>query len=289
MDSFNYIDYLENYPDLKEAGITTLQQAWKHYQQFGIHENRTDCPCVTINTTTVNGKFASILFYNIVCNYIAKCNNLKMDYSDFARTKELGIDLYSGKNTYTSNKILTNKNIDSVIQNESVFSQNIIIHGTFKTKVVADLIKNFLLKSKLKIFNSNTSYYQRYSNNNDLFVHVRLDGIANSNDFEPFEYYDQAISKIGSFEKGYISSDSITHPICTKLIRKYDLNVIELDETGVIQFGSTCKWLVLSKSTFSWFIGVFGFYSTVYYPERLGKNSKHGNIFTFKDWNKVNY
>ena len=288
MDTFNYIEYLENYPDLREAGICTLQQAWGHYQRYGIHENRTDCPCVTSNTTRIYGKYGSILFYNIVCNYIAKCNNLKMDYSDFTKTKELGIELYIGKNTYNSNKILTNKNIDSIISNESVFSQNIIIHGTFKTKVVADFIKNFLIKSKLKIYNSNT-YHKRYSNNNDLFVHVRLDGKANSNDFEPFEYYDLAISKIGSFENGYISSDSITHPICTKLIRKYNLNVIELDETGVIQFGSTCKWVVLSKSTFSWFIGVFAFYSNVYYPERLGKNSKYSNIFTFKDWTKVNY
>jgi hypothetical protein len=288
MDTFNHTEYILNYPDLQEAGINTLKQAWAHYTRFGKSEGRTDCPCVTINTTNVSGKFGTILFYNIVCNYIAKCNNLKIDYSQVAQTKELGIELYSGKNTYTSNKILTDKNIDSIIQNENVFSQNIIIHGTFKTSVVADFIKKFILKSKVKIYNSNT-YRQRYSNNNDLFIHVRLDGIANSNDFEPFEYYDLAISKITFFENGYISSDSITHPICTKLIRKYNLNVIELDETGVIQFGSTCKWIVLSKSTFSWFIGVFAFYSNIYYPQRLGKNSKHSDIFAFRDWNKVNY
>jgi hypothetical protein len=288
METFNYIEYLENYPDLQEAGICNLSQAWNHYLYFGLSEGRSDKPCVTINTTKVNGKFGSILFYNIVCNYIAKCNNLNMDYSEFARTKELGIELYTGKNTYDSTKILTNKNIESIIQNESVFSQNIIIHGTFQTGIVADFIRKNVVKSKSKIINLN-GHSQRYSSNNDLFVHVRINGIANSNDFEPFEYYDLAISKITFFKNGYISSDSITHPICTKLIRKYNLIVIDSNEIEVIQFGSTCKWLVLSKSTFSWFIGVFGFYSTIYYPERLGKNNKHSNIFIFKDWNKINY
>ena len=42
MNSFNWYNYLFNYPDLQEAGITTQRQAWFHYNRFGKSEGRTD-------------------------------------------------------------------------------------------------------------------------------------------------------------------------------------------------------------------------------------------------------
>ena len=42
MDSFNWKQYLQNYPDLKEAGIDTPQKAFSHYNRYGINENRSD-------------------------------------------------------------------------------------------------------------------------------------------------------------------------------------------------------------------------------------------------------
>jgi FkbM family methyltransferase len=42
METFNWKVYIAKYPDLQESGICTLLQAWRHYQNFGIHENRTD-------------------------------------------------------------------------------------------------------------------------------------------------------------------------------------------------------------------------------------------------------
>lgn len=283
MENFNWEAYLENYPDLQ--GITTQIDAWRHYQRFGIHENRTDEPNKFINQTNQTNKFGTILFYNIICNYIAKCNNLKMTYSEFDKTKQLGIDLYVGTNVYTDTLVLTDKNIEK--NYNEVFSKNILIYGTFQISSMAKFVQQQLSKISKKIMNTNP-YKARYSANNDLFVHVRIHEKANSNEFEPFEYYDIAISKC-TYGNGYISSDSITHPICTKLIRKYNLTVITADEVKVIQFGSTCKNIIVSKSTLSWFIGVFGFYSNVYFPEQLGKINKHGNLFIFKDWNKVNY
>ena len=40
---FNWKQYLDNYPDLRLAGIVTERGAWKHYQHFGKLENRTSC------------------------------------------------------------------------------------------------------------------------------------------------------------------------------------------------------------------------------------------------------
>jgi hypothetical protein len=34
------MNYIENYPDLKEAGINSCEKAWNHYQAFGKRENR---------------------------------------------------------------------------------------------------------------------------------------------------------------------------------------------------------------------------------------------------------
>ena len=283
MEAFNWKVYIENYPDL--SAITTESAAFRHYTLYGKAENRIYQPLTNINTTNLNCKFGATVFYNIICNYIAKCNNLKIDYHCFDETKELGIDLYNGTNQFDENLVLTDLNINLIL-GENI-SKNIIIHSSLQTPKVANFIKDFLLKLKTKITTVNP-FKTRYNSNNDLFVHVRLDGKNNSNDFEPFEYYDSAISKI-SFDKGYISTDCILHPICTKLIRKYNLEVLNENEVKTIQWASTCKCVVLSKCTFSWLIGVFSFYSNIYYPERLNKFNKHGNLFVFKDWNKVNY
>jgi len=40
MNSFNWKNYLQKYPDLKH--LSTLSEAWRHYTHFGINENRND-------------------------------------------------------------------------------------------------------------------------------------------------------------------------------------------------------------------------------------------------------
>lgn len=44
--SFDWMTYLKNYPDLKQAGITDCEKAWTHYQRFGKQEGRTCSPLV---------------------------------------------------------------------------------------------------------------------------------------------------------------------------------------------------------------------------------------------------
>ena len=41
MQSFNWIQYLSNYPDLRSAGISTHEHAYRHWVRFGKAENRT--------------------------------------------------------------------------------------------------------------------------------------------------------------------------------------------------------------------------------------------------------
>jgi hypothetical protein len=102
----------------------------------------------------------------------------------------------------------------------------------------------------------------------------------------PFEYYDKLLQQM-EYKKAYISSDSITHPLCEELILKHKLHVFGETEVKTIQFASTCKYVILSKGTFSWWIGFLSIYSTVFYPEMENETVWKKDIFdVFSHWNK---
>ena len=128
-------------------------------------------------------------------------------------------------------------------------------------------------------------FRDKYSKNNDLFIHVRLGDVLNLTDNDQtLQYYEQTICKI-KYDKGYITSDSIDHSICTHLITKYNLTVINNNEIETIMFGSVCKHIILSGGTFSWMIGVLAFYAeTIYYPIIDEKLKWYGDIFTHPKW-----
>ena len=162
---------------------------------------------------------------------------------------------------------------------------NLNVHNTyFQNQDIADFIRNYLSENpqKNKIIDKNI-YRHRYEKNEDIFVHIRLDDAAKYN--PGFEYYDNALSYL-KFNQGFISSDSIDHTICKQLIEKYGLMPVKTNEVHTIMFASTCKYLLLSSGTYSWFMGVIGWYSTVYYPNPIP--DWHGAIFGFKDWYKIN-
>ena len=236
-----------------------------------------------INTSiNIGGRFGNILFLNFIADYISRKINLKFIYKNYDEIKKLGINLHKGTQTYYTNYILDDTNIDTIFK--EVKKNNILINGYFQTPTVSLYIKNRILELKEIIIKKNPYNYI----NNFLFVHVRLGDIITNNIQEDYSYYDSTISKI-NYYKGYISSDSIEHEYCQKLIKKYNLIEFKNDEVSTIQFGSTCKNIVLSKGTFSWWIGVLSFGSSVWFPEKNNLKPWHGDIFVFPEWNKVIY
>lgn len=273
MDQFNWEQYLQNYPDLVVNGITNQQDSWKHYQRYGKRENRTDQLGVNINTTNGNigGRFGNVLFYNIVYNFLARESNLKMNYRQQLETeKVLGIKLYSGDKVFDSNILLTDEVIDLVFKNfDLIKNKNLVIAGYFQTPTVAKYIKSSIKPNPVT--------------KNSIFVHVRLGDITGSGNNEDYDYYSTALSKIPKVG-GFISSDSLDHQICKTLMVNYNLKPFQDSEVETILFGSSCKYLVLSKGTFSWWMGVLSS-GEVYYPE--SKKIWHGDIFVFPEWNKI--
>ena len=273
MNRFDWVQYLSNYPDLIINGLSTKEECFNHYRRYGKRENRTDQPGVNINTTNGNlgGRFGNVLFYNVVLSFLSKKSDLKVSYKQSLETeKVLGISLYTGTKVFDTNFLLTDQVIDKVFENlELIKNKNLVIAGYFQTSVVAKYIKS-AIKPKPVTTNS-------------IFVHVRLGDIIGSGNNENYDYYSTALSKIPNIG-GFISSDSPDHQICKTLMVNYNLTPFTGTEVDTILFGSSCKYLVLSKGTFSWWMGILSS-GQVYYPQ--SKKIWHGDIFVFPEWNKI--
>jgi hypothetical protein len=281
---FDWLQYIKDYPDIKENGINTEQNVVNHYIHFGRQENR----IIKFNTLNMTGakhtmyRFGNLLFFTYIIDYLARINDLPISYEKFSEISSLGVPLYTdGKTIYDKTCTLTDSNIDNILTNPKL-NQNIFVTGYFQTQSCAKYIKNKINEHRENVMNLNPFSY----NNNNVFIHVRLGDIQNDNRSCPFEYYDKVLQTI-NYDKGYISSDTITHPTCQLLINKYNLNIFNQGEVETIKFGSSCKHIILSSGTFSWYIGVFSFESNVYFPEI--KKIWHGDIFVFPEWNKINF
>jgi hypothetical protein len=169
--------------------------------------------------------------------------------------------------------------------NIPIFRNIYLNHSYFQTKDFSNYLYKYYSKpdNQQSIINAN-KFNERYNNNNDVFIHVRLGDVTHLN--PGFEYYDKALSLI-TFENGYIASDNFNHEICQSLIKKYNLKVIDYNEVETIMFGSTCKHIVLTGGSFSYIIGLFGFFSQVYY---LKSNNTWfpAELFYIPYWKEIN-
>jgi hypothetical protein len=260
---------------------------------------------IEINSTIrAGGRLGNMIMRNIIISYIAEKNNLIFNYGYLGEMERLGIKLFKeGTNFYENTLLITDDIIDNILFNEEIYNKflhgkNIlfykenyhidgIVYSWCQTNKISKYIGEFVSNNynKNSIIESNP-YRNNYNNNNNVFVHVRLGDIVNLGFSTKYEYYESALSKI-NFEKGFISSDNIEHETCQKLIKKFNLEIYNNDEVNTIQFGSTNKYIVLSNGTFSWIIGLFAFYSKIFYPKL--KINWHGDIYSFPEWVEIDF
>ena len=248
---------------------------------------------IVIANTHSNGRFANQFIRAMAAHFISKNLSISAAYP-FDINHLLGVNLHNidtiAIDKSKSNVItLTDSDFINYINNTMSIQDNTILNLNniyCQTSEHALKIYEFVNeeKNKLCIINKN-KYNKSYNKNNNAFIHVRLGDVIHTN--PGVDYYGEVLSKI-KFDAGYISSDSINHPICTQLINKFNLIPINLNEIETIQFGSMCKHVILSNGTFSWLIGLLGFSSDVYWPEI--KKVWHGDIFEcMPNWIKVSY
>ena len=287
-EKFDWETYVKTYGDLQVSGVITKEDAWNHWINHGIIEERT---VKSKNTTRIHcARFGNLFFLNMLGHFISTRNDIEMEYKYEDKYKELGIDFYSGKKTYETDFILTDDNFMSFmyennntpIKKNIVFTNEMWCHNRNYCFLLEEYFKNKDVRKK--VMNKNL-FNSRYKNNNDLYVHVRLGDTVDVYNNLTFEYYDKVLSSL-SFDKGYISSDTIKSDICKDLIKKHKLNIAYDTDIHTIMFGSTCQHIVLSGGTFSWLIGFLGFFSDVYFPSHREK-VWYGDIFVFPQWKGV--
>ena len=240
------------------------------------------------STEGSGGRLGNQLFRNVASSILAEKFNLKFTYGAAQSMNNLGIRLFTtGEYIFDTTQPLNDSNYMSTLNQDTLSCNVDPIYAYFQTQDISHLIRNYMASEPVKsvIIHANL-YKSRYQNNNDVYVHVRLGDAAQ---WSPsFEYYDMVLSTL-SFGCGYLSSDMISHNLCQRLMEKYNLKPLNLNQEQTIMMASTCKYIVLSSGTFSWTIGVLGFYSDVYYPNPARRPVWHGDIFVFDDWQQIDY
>jgi len=236
------------------------------------------------------GRLGNLFIVNMALHFISKKNNLMVEYKFFDKLTKLGIELTKGEINYEDEDTidLTDENFFNFITGDPINKNISIVNNVWcQTAEFALFLKSYFNEEpqKKNIVNHN-KFNNRYNNNNDVFIHVRLGDIKDSNWCQTIDYYNKILENL-TFENGYISSDSIDNIICKLLIIKYNLKIINYDEVETIMFGSTCKTLILSSGTYSWLIGLLSYFSQVYYPKIV--NKWHGDIFVFENWCEIEY
>ena len=247
-----------------------------------------------INTTYFHrGRFGNQFLVSMALHFISKTNNTYCEYLEYDNLTKLGIELFIGEKKHNTTIQLLDNNFYNLLHIPINCNVSIINNMWCQTKDFALYLYTYFNQEeqKNKIINAN-KYYTQQSNvvNTMVFIHIRLGDISNSNWIHPIEYYENAILKIlekNNKLKIYISSDSIEHEICQKLIKKYNIEVFNSDIVDTIMFASTCKYIILSSGTFSWMIGLLSYFSEIYYPKI--KNIWHGDIFVFNTWKEIDY
>jgi hypothetical protein len=240
------------------------------------------------STTDKQGRLGNQIIRNLAVSVIAQKHDLKVSYSSKKNIDDLGIKLYSGTNVHKKTNKLHDDNFFEVY-NSSDIDYNLGPNGNFFQsqsiiKVLYEHLQSDEVKSNIMECNP---YKDRYNNNNDLYIHVRLGDVEK---FNPgIQYYKKAI-EMNKFDNVHISTDSKCHRIIKELLKKYpNASLIEYNEVNTIQFASTCKNVILSHGSFSAIIGYLSYFSTVYYPKyRIGgKQMWHGDMFSIDGWNEI--
>jgi hypothetical protein len=247
-------------------------------------------------TTTLGvGRLGNQLIRNLAVSLIAEKHDLYVDYVNFDLIQLLGISLFVGKNKYNNTIQLNDDNYFDILNQNELYSNIDSNHNFFQTNRIIAVLYSYLHNEKIKtnIMNKNP-YNHRYNNNNDIFIHIRLTDAAQYN--PGLEYYMNAINTInnrtnGNIENIYISSDDIHHEIIQQLMNKHkNVILINYNEIETIQFGSTCKNIILSHGSFSAMIGYLSFFSNIFYPKYGLLNTRwYGDMFSIHGWNEVIY
>jgi hypothetical protein len=240
-------------------------------------------------TTTVwaSGRFCNHLIRNLAVSIIAEKHDLAVDYSYRENANALGIQLFSGTRRHGTMVQLTEDNYFQVLESDHITYDLDPNWRFFQRGDIVRHIRSYLTSQLVKesVMTKNP-FSDRYAVNNDAFIHARLTDTKESN--PGLEYYLKALSMV-TFNTLYIATDDFNDDIIKGLVNAYPTaEMVHKSDVETIQFGSTCKHVILSHGTFSAMIGLLSYYSDVLYPpHREGRIWYDPTTFDIPDWRVV--
>lgn len=234
------------------------------------------------------GRLGNQIFRNLATSIIAEKNDLNVFYGSYDEIKSLGIKLFSGTKVYEQTVLLTDDNYFNVLQQTNLPCNLWPNENFFQTNAISCFLYRYLQQNHIRenIMGVNP-FKDRYNNNNDCFIHLRLGGGGGDCKAKPWcpliKEYKLLLSTI-NFDNLYIASDLFEDEYVIELTNAYPTaKLLKYDEIKTIQFASTCKHVMLSTGSFSAVIGYLSFFSDVYYPKyKLIQHpeSKFSNTFS---------
>ena len=231
--------------------------------------------------TNFSGRTGNILLQNIGTSILSKKFNLKAEYKFINKSDLLGVNLSDGERIITD--LVNQYDIKHThvemgkygtlmdLLNRDDVEYGLYYDGTFQ-------VKEFVIEYKDVILSHfNLKYDESYSK--DLFIHIRLGDVAHLN--PGIEYYRKSINML-SVNRIYLSTDNEQHKIVQTLISEYNIILYKQYEIATINFAKNFGNLILSKGTFSWWIGVLSKAKNILYP--IGDVTWYGDIFVYDDW-----
>jgi hypothetical protein len=239
----------------------------------------------TVDLYGIYGRLGNQIIRNLAVSLLAEKFDLYAVYSNENTIEALGIPLYSGKNIYNNVITLHDNNYFDIYNSENLNSNLDGVNAYFQSKDISTFLYNYLHTESIKSnIISKNPFKNRYNTNNDLFVHIRLTDVAHLN--PGIGYYLNTIRNI-QFDNLFIATDQPSHTMIRQLREYYpNVNIIIYNEIDTIQFGSTCKHVVLSHGSFSGIIGYLSFFSTIHYPEYDETKRWYGDMFSIEGWIK---
>lgn len=244
-----------------------------------------------MTTVAPYGRFCNHFIRDIAISLLAKKHNLRTVYCSHDLITGMGIDLFCGTTVHSRTELITDSSYFK-FYNSNKITCNLNPnndYGYLQSKDIIDLIYNHLrtdeVKTKIIAFNP---FKNRYNNNNDLYVHIRLGDVIQ---FNPgLVYYINAIRNV-AYDNLYISTESPEHEYIQTLKKEFpEAQLVPYKEVKTIQFASTCKHIILSHGSFSAVIGYLAFYAeNVYFPEFEKGKMWYGAMFFIPSWKKLSY
>ncbi len=234
-----------------------------------------------------SGRFGNILLENVGISIISKKFNLKVShYQSVEDFKILGLSLFQGERIFENivncydielSHVTTGPygTLIDLMRRQDDIDSGILYDGNFQVKeFVKDYRHEILSHFDLK-------YDEVFKN--DLFIHIRLGDVTQYN--PGIDYYRKCISMV-DYQRIFLSTDSPNHPMISTLLNEYKISMYNDDEVSTLNFGKNFGNLILSKGTFSWWIGILSKAKKIFYP--TGLKPWHGDIFVFDEWTPVN-